>query len=116
MKTDNQIMIKTCPDGRTYKMKKNTLPNFNHTPEPPANKAKTGVQIISEILATIRQLEPEDQNEVVKTLLSELAYDRHNSVRQLNEASARAAKSLADFVCYAQGIEKLLAMKMEEKK
>lgn len=79
-------------------------------------KAITPDQTTANILSAVRQLEPEDQNEVIKAVLSELAVDRHTKVREFNEASARAAKSMDTFMCYAMGIEKLLASEMEKRK
>lgn len=96
--------------------KKNTLPGFKHMPEAPVEVSPSPMNTTDGVLAMIRRLEPEDQNEVVKTILSELAADRHTTVKELRIAGAQAEKNMVTFMEYAMNIEKLLAMKMEEKK
>lgn len=96
--------------------KKNVIPDFKHTPEVPVMKAPDPTETADAVLVLIRRLKPEDQNEVVKEVLSVLVADRHITVKDLRIASAQAEKNMVTFMEYAMGIEKLLAMKMEEKK
>lgn len=95
--------------------KKNAIPECKLVIDAPACKPMSIEQASAAVLTTIRQLEPEDQNEVIKTVLSELAVDRHNSVRSYQEGHNRATKSMDTFMTYAMGIEKLFAMAMEKK-
>jgi hypothetical protein len=66
-------------------------------------------QAASDILALIRRLEPEQQNDVVKTILKELAIDRRTSLRAYDEARDRAAKNMEVFMYNALGLEKTMA-------
>jgi hypothetical protein len=90
--------------------KKSTPVNYIHQ-EPMAElkKANPAEQTAGEILTAIRQLEPENQNEVIKTVLKELAIDRHNSVRQCRDAADRASKNMDVFMYNAIGLEKVMA-------
>jgi hypothetical protein len=79
------------------------------------NEPKSTEQAAGDILSSIRQMEPEDQNEVIKTVLKELAIDRHNSVRQYREAADRAGKNMDVFMYNAIGLEKIMAEVNERK-
>jgi hypothetical protein len=97
------------------KKKQNGIPDFKHTPEPPKNEAPTTEQTTTEVLTVIRQLETEQQNEVIKAVLTELAIDRHNTVRKLNEAADRAGKNMNVFMYNAVGLEKVIAEALDKK-
>jgi hypothetical protein len=81
----------------------------------PKNAEKSTEQTAGEVLTAIRQLEPEEQNEVVKAVLKELAIDRYNSVRQFREAADRAGKNMDVFMYNTVGLEKIMAESMERK-
>lgn len=83
-------------------------------PAPDLIKSKHPTETANEVLAAIRQLEPEQQNDVIKMILAEIAVDRHNSVKSLNEAAAKARECMDVFMTYAMGIEKLLASAIEK--
>lgn len=71
----------------------------------------TAENAIHDILAFIRQLQPEFQNEVVSKILEELAKDRYLSAKSMREESDRASKNLETFMTNAIGLEKILAEK-----
>lgn len=79
------------------------------------NKPLSTEQTTAEVLTSIRQLEPEQQNEVVKAILKEIAIDRYNSLRQYQEAADRADKNRNVFMYNAIDLEKVLAESMERK-
>jgi hypothetical protein len=93
-----------------------TLPNFKHTPSPPAAKTavKSVEEIAADILAIIRQSEPEQQNEIVKIILVEIGMDRSKTLQLFREGQDRASKNLDEFVTQATYFEKLLCTAREE--
>lgn len=96
------------------KAKPNALPEFKHTPPAPAAKVKSVEEIAADVLAVIRQAEPEQQNELVKIILVEIGMDRSKTLQQFREGQDRAAKNLEDFVSQAVYFEKLLTSAREE--
>jgi hypothetical protein len=96
------------------KKKTNEIPDSKRTPPAPI-PANSAEDTAANVLTAIRQLEPEAQNEVVLIVLKELAIDRHNAVRQLNEAADRAGKNMNVFMYNAVGLEKIMAEKIERK-
>lgn len=98
------------------KRKVNEIPDIKiNIPAPEVLKAKNAEQTTIEVLMAIRQLEPEQQNDVVKTILKELAIDRHNSVRQYKEAASKANENMDVFMYNAIGLEKILAEESNKK-
>jgi hypothetical protein len=97
------------------KRKSNDIPDIKYITAEPKNETLSTNAVAGQVLTAIRQLEPEEQNEVVKTVLKELAIDRHNSVRQYNEAADRASKNMNVFMYNAVGLEKIMAEAIERK-
>jgi hypothetical protein len=89
--------------------KKNTIPDIKITIPEPKNEIRTQEQVTIEVLTSVRQLEPEQQNEVVKTVLTELAADRFNSAKAARDASDRAGKNVEVFMHNAVYLEKMLS-------
>lgn len=95
--------------GDNYMNKKKINPDFKRAPEEAKIFSPSPMDTAAELLTSIRQLEPEDQNEVVKTILKELAIDRTNSVKTYNEARDRASKNMEVFMYNAIGLDKAMA-------
>lgn len=92
------------------KRKTNNIPDINYIPvDPEVLKKNTAEETAAEVLTAIRQHEPEEQNNIVATLLKEIAIDRQNSVQQYNNARDRACKNHDEFMMFALGLEKILA-------
>lgn len=94
--------------------KGNTIPKFKHTPPAPGTKVKSIEAIAADVLAVIRQAEPEQQNELVKIILVEIGMDRSKTLQQFREGQDRAAKNLEVFVEQATHFEKILCAAREE--
>lgn len=91
------------------KCKINNLPDFKHTPAAPeVFKKNTPEETASELLTSIRQHEPEEQNAIVITILKELATDRWNAVRSSREATMRAEKSADVFFTSSRSMEEIV--------
>lgn len=93
---------------------KNTLSDFKHTPSAPAAKVKSVDETATDILAVIRQAEPEQQNELVKIILVQIGMDRSKTLQKYREGQDRAAKNLDVFVEQATHFEKILCAAREE--
>jgi hypothetical protein len=94
--------------------KGNTIAEFKHTPPAPAAKVKSVEEVAADILAVIRQAEPEKQNEMVKIILVEIGMDRSKTLQQFREGADMAAKNLDVFVEQATHFEKILCAAREE--
>ena len=90
----------------SMKRKINNIPDFKHTPEAPVkNEVKSIDQTAIDVLSVVRRLEPEDQNEVVKLVLKELAIDRVNTMKSNRDASIRAEKNAEMFLVVTREVE-----------
>lgn len=80
--------------------------------EAKVSKPQTAEQATGDILTTIRQFEPEEQNAIVSHLLKELVTDRFNSVKSTNGARDRAAKNAELFMMATRDVD--VAIKEKE--
>lgn len=81
----------------------------------PPEKLKSPEQVAADILTDIRQLEPEQQNQVVNIVLLEIGTDRSKTLQQFREGQERAAKNLDVFVTQAVSFEKALCELLDRK-
>lgn len=76
--------------------------------------AEKPADVTAGILEMLRQLQPEQQNEIIKDVLREVAIDRSNRLTVARADLARAETDLNNLVIYSGNFEKMLCEAVEK--